>query len=101
MKQVLLLSHGQTVTARPIVCDSVNALGGVLNVAVSSRKLLMSCSAARHKYSTYLEDEKKKKETEASGRKRKALDDEVASFKKRKLAVETDICSLTKDADDC
>jgi len=64
VKQVLLLSHGQasvergfsvnrqvevenilgeTVTARRIVCDSVGELGGILNVDVSSRKLLISC----------------------------------------------------------
>ena len=121
VKHVLLLSHGQasvergfsvnrqvetenilgdTVTARRIVCDSVNAIGGVLNVDVSNRKLLMSCAAARHQYLAYLENEKKVKETEASGRKRKAMEAEVASLKKRKLAVETDIQSLTKDADD-
>jgi len=45
------------VTARRIVCDSVGAFGGVLNVDVSSRKLLMSCSSARQKYVTYLEDQ--------------------------------------------
>ena len=71
-----------------------------MNVDASSRKLLMSCSAVRHKYFTYLEDDKKKKETEASGCKRKALEDEVASLKKRKEALKTDIQSLTKDADD-
>ena len=32
------------------VATSVRALGGVLNVAVSSIKLLISCSSARHKY---------------------------------------------------
>ena len=63
--------------------DSVGALGGILNVDVSSRKLLISCSSALHKYVTYLEDQKKQKETEASGRKRKALEDEVASLKKK------------------
>ena len=45
-------------------------------------------------------EQKRQKETEVSGRKRKALEDEVASLKKRKVAVETDIESLTKDADD-
>jgi len=80
VKQILLLSHGQasvergfsinrqvevenilgeTVTARQIVCDTVGALGGVLNFDVSSRKLLISCSSACHKYVTYLEDQKK------------------------------------------
>ena len=82
------------------MCDSVNAIGGVLNVDVSNRKLLMSCAAARHQYLAYLENEKKVKETEASGRKHKAMEAEVASLKKRKLAVETGIQSLTKDADD-
>ena len=121
VQQLLLLSHGQasvergfsinrqveadnivgeTVTARRIVCDSVRVLGGVTNVDVTNKKLLISCSAARQRYLTNLEDEKRKKETEASGRKRKALEDEVAHMKRQKVALEQDVHSLTTDADE-
>jgi len=45
---------GETVSAWRIVCDSIDALGGVSNVDVSSQKLLISCSAARHKYTSLI-----------------------------------------------
>jgi len=119
--QLLLLSHGQasvergfsinrqveaenivgeTVTARRIICDSVRVLGGVTNIDVTNKKLLISCSAARQRYYSHLEDEKRKKQTEASGRKRKAIEDEVTSLKRQKVALEQDVSSLTKDADE-
>jgi len=63
----------------------------VTNVDVTNKKLLISCSAARQRYLTNLEDEKRKKETEASGRKRKALEDEVANMKRQKVALEQDV----------
>lgn len=122
VKQVLLLSHGQAsgehgfsinqqiesenilgeiVTARRIVCDSVNTLGGVLHVDVSTQKLLIfSCSAACQKNFTHLEDEKRKKETEASGRKQKALEDKIASLKMKKVALDKHVQTLMKDADE-
>lgn len=119
VKLLLLLSHGQALAEGRfsinrqieadsivgecwIVCDSGNVLDGVLSVDVSSKKLLISCSSACHKYFTHLEHEKRKKETEASGRKWKALEDEIANcgLKKQKVAVEKDVQSLTKDADE-
>jgi len=51
---------------------------------MTNKKLLISPSAARQRYLTNLEHEKKKKDTEASARKRKALEDEVANMKGRK-----------------
>ena len=91
---------GETVTARRIVCDSVRVLGGVTNVDVSNKKLLISCSAACQRYLTNLENEKRKKETEASGRKRKALEDEVPNMKRQKVALEQDVHSLMTRADE-
>lgn len=90
VKQVLLLSHGQatvecgfsinrnveveniageTVIARRIVCDYVSAVGGIWNVDVNSTQLLISCSAAQQKYLAYLEDNRRKQQTQESGRK--------------------------------
>jgi len=116
VKQMLLLSHGQasvergfsinrqveagnivgeTLTARRIVCDSVRVLGGVTNVDVTNKKLLISCSAARQRYLTNLENEKRK-ETEASDRKRKALEDEVANYEKAESGFRAR-CSVIND----
>ena len=120
VKQLLLLSHGQaavergfsvnrqveadnmtgqTLIARRLVCDHVNACGGVMNVDVTSKQLLISCSSARHKYFAHLEDEKKKHGNDERNRKRKCIEDEVDSLRKKKVAYEKDVESLTTDAD--
>jgi len=82
VKIVMLLSHGQatvergfsinkevesynlqedTFTARRLLRDHVNAVGGILNVDVANKQLQVSAAGARQKYLAYLDDEKKKK----------------------------------------
>jgi len=101
VQQVLLLSHGQatvergfsvdkqmetdnlacdTFEARRLVCDHV-AVVGVIDV--KNKHLLSSCSNARHRYRTFLEDQKKEQAKAASAGKRKAINDEVDQLKKR------------------
>ena len=91
VKIILLLSHGQatvergfsvnkevesynlqadTFTARRIICDHVNAVGGIFNVDAANKQLQVSASGARQKYLSHLEDQKKQK-TEQAGQKRK------------------------------
>ena len=103
VKIILLLSHGQatiergfsvnkevesynlqadTFTARRIICDHVNAVGGIFNVDVANKQLQVSASAARQKYLAHLEDQKKQK-TKQAGRKRKLVSDEVEQLKNR------------------
>ena len=48
---------------------------------------------------TFLEEEKKKRVDELKGEKRKLLEDEIDSMKKRKVQLEKDACFLHKEAD--
>ena len=102
LKIILLLSHGQatvergfsvnkevesynlqadTFSARRIICDLVNAVGGIFNVDVANKQLQVSAAGARLKYLAHLEDQRKEK-TEQAGRKRKLVSDEVEQLKK-------------------
>lgn len=44
----------QSLVAQCLVCDHINAVGGILNVSIT-QPLLTSCSAARKRYERYLE----------------------------------------------
>lgn len=81
------------------VTTYVNAPGGVLNVDVSNKRLLISCSSARQKYHAYLEAEKKKNDNEEKSKKRKLIEDEIDILRRKRRAVEQDIESLVIDAD--
>ena len=82
VKQLLLLSHGQasvergfsvnkqirtdnlaedSFVAKRIICDHVTSVGGLQNIDASDKHLLLAASSPRQKYSSYMEDEKKKK----------------------------------------
>jgi len=83
-----------------MVCDHVQSLGGIDNIDVTNKQLLLYCAIARQKYSTYLEDEKKNRSKVAAGQKRKALSDEVSELKVRRKALQTDAEALSAAADD-
>ena len=70
-----------TFSARRIICDHVNAVGGIFNVDVANRQLQLSAAGARQKYLAHLEDQRKQK-TEQAGQKRKHVNDEVEQLKK-------------------
>jgi len=121
VKQLLLLSHGQatvergfsvnrhievenitdeTVSSRRMICDHMKFVGGITNIDITNKRLLISCSSARQKYVAHLEDEKKKSAATAVGKKRKAVEDEIGELKIKRLKVQTDVDALTKAADD-
>jgi len=81
--------------AKRITCDHVASVGGLLNIDVSDKHLLLAASSARQKYLSYLEGEKKKKECSGRGQKCKLLNDEIDEIKKKKRCLQTDIDSLT------
>ena len=120
VKIVMLLSHGQatvergfsinkqvesdnlkedTFRTRRVICDHVNAVGGIFSIDVANKQLQVSAAGARQKYLAHLEDQKKQKTQEAS-RKRKLVSDEVDELKSKKLCLSKDIEAMRKSADD-
>ena len=120
--QVVVLSHGQaavkcgvsvnkevetenldtsTVAAKRLICDHMRVIGGLMNVDIHNKQLHVSCSTARQRYFTYLDDEKKMTEDEGKGLKRKAIADEVDDLESKKQKLQRDKDSVTAAADDC
>lgn len=64
-----------------------------------TKEMKVSVSSARSKYVTYLDEQKKLKESEASNRKRKVLLDDIEYFHKKKAHLENDILQLEKEID--
>jgi hypothetical protein len=58
-----------------MVCDHTAAVGGICNIDVDNKQLLLSCSNARQKYGLYLEEQKKNAADAVIMQKRKALSD--------------------------
>jgi len=79
-----------TFRATRIICDHVNAVGGIFNVDVANKQLQVSAAGARHKYIAQLEEQKKQK-TQQNSRNRKLVSDEVEQLKKQKLHISNDI----------
>jgi len=73
--------------------------GGIYAIDTSNKALLLSCSSAWHKYQLDLEQKKQDAMKDTVTRKRKAVDDEIQSLKRRNLELSTDIDSLTALAD--
>lgn len=120
MKLILSLSHGQAdvergfsvnnqvevenqmeqaLISRRLIIDHIRQIGGVTNISVG-KDMLSHAKNARQRYRTYLEEEQQKKKQEAKGEKRKSLENDIESLKKRKLQLEKDVASLVKDADE-
>ena len=120
VKIVMLRSHGQatverdfsinkevesdnlkqeTYWARRVICDHVNAVGGIFGVDVANKQLQVSAAGARQKYLAHLEGQKKQKTQQAS-RKRKLVSDEVEELKSKKLCLSKDIEAMCTSADD-
>ena len=121
VKHLLLLSHGQatverdfsvnkeievenlagsTFAAKRMVSDHIQFVGGIKKIDVSNKQLLLYCASAQHKYSAYLEDQKKNRSKVVAGQKRKALSDEVSELKAKRKALQTDAEALSAAADD-
>ena len=58
-------------------------MGGIDQVDVACRQLLLAASSARLKYNLYLAESKKKAEAEQSDKKRKAVSDQIEELKRR------------------
>ena len=58
------------VVSHRIICDQLRAVGGVLNVPVTKKRLAAAASS-RQKYEKYLQEERDKKKTGEEQRKRK------------------------------
>jgi len=99
IKRLKVITSRKTFSARRIICDHVNAVGGIFNVDVANKQLQVSAAGARQKYLVQLEDQKKQKTQQAS-RKRKLVSDEVEQLKKQKLCISNDIEAMRKAADD-
>lgn len=120
VKMLLILSHGQatvergfsvnrevdndnlhadTFCCRRLICDTVAYYGGIYALDTRNKALLLSCSSAWHKYQLDLQQKKTQAMKDTVTRKRKAVDDEIQNLKKRKVALSTDIDSLTASAD--
>ncbi|XDV26071.1 hypothetical protein PO909_029869 [Leuciscus waleckii] len=118
IKSLLLLSHRQAMVERGfsinkevetcnileksmealrLICDKISVCGGVLKVL--TKELMASVACARSRYRSYLEDERKKKQSSTQDLKRKAMQEEIEDLK-RKRTVLTEVCdSLQTDAD--
>jgi len=120
VRMLLVLSHGQaavergfsvnkpaeevhlqrdTFVANRIICDYVNYVGGIDQVDVTFKELLLSATSARQKYNLYLDECKKKAEAEQSDKKRKAMSDQIEELKKKKERLQQDISLLDTSAD--
>ena len=118
-QKLLILSHGQatvergfsvnkevercnmqenTVVAHRLVSDFVTQHGGVTKIPIT-KELLSSVASARSKYRVYLDEERRKKESDEQGKKRKALEDHLEELKKKKKTVQEVSESLARDAD--
>jgi len=82
-----------------IVCNHVRYVGGIDQVDVACRELLLAASSARQKYNLYLEESKKKAEAEQSDKKRKAVSEHIEEVKKKKARLQQDISSFEASAD--
>ena len=88
----------QSLVAQCLVCDHINAVGGILNVSIT-QPLLTSCSAARKRYERYLEQQRQNNKSEEGSRKRKSFLTEIEELKEKKRRTSVDIDGLIKSAD--
>ncbi|RXN37015.1 hypothetical protein ROHU_002437 [Labeo rohita] len=115
-QSVLLLSHGQATVERGfsinkevetcnllgeslealrLICDNVSSCGGVLKVPLT-KNLLASVASARSQYRLYLEQERKKRESDAQTQKRKAAEDELQELKQQRRVLD-EICAILEN----
>lgn len=90
--------NNDTYVARRCICDHVRAVGGIENVIVD-KSLLLSVSAARQRYLTHLEDQKRANKEKEKGEKRKSIEDEIHKLKTKKRRLHADEQSLEESAD--
>ena len=118
-KRLLLLSHGQasvergfsinkeisvenmtaqTLISQRVIKDHLLNVGGVTKVSLT-KELLVSASHARQRYQAHLDEEKRKREEQKRGEKRKATLEELDNLKQVKKRMKANIEALLKSAD--
>ena len=88
-----------SVAARRLICDHVQAIGAIFKIDLNDRQLQASCACARQKYTLSLEDEKKKKAQQAD-LKRKAVSEGRGRVKKLQISIQNDIDAMLISADE-
>ena len=113
-KKLLLLSHGQAsveqgfsinkeisvenmtaqmLISQRVIKDHLLNVGGVTKVCLT-KELLVSASHARQRYHAHLDEEKRKKEEQKRGEKRKATLEELDNLKEVKKRMKANIETL-------
>lgn len=82
--------RGDSITARRQVVDHVRRYKTLTSVPISTG-WIMYCSSARRKYIQDKEEQRKKREVEAVGRKRKRAEEIVEEMKAKKARIQKDI----------
>jgi len=80
-----------------LICDDVSNCGGVLKVPLT-KDLLASVASARSQYRLCLEQERKKRESDAQTQKRKAAEDELQELKQQRRVLDKVCAILENDA---
>ena len=62
----------ESVVAKRTICDYVTYVGGIEHVDVTNKKLILAATAARQKYSPYLNELHVKEANDEKSKKRKA-----------------------------
>ena len=88
-----------TLKAQRTISDHIKSAGGALNVKIT-KKLVLSVSMLKQRYSAYLDEVQKKKEESKKGEKRKMTCDELEELKTKKKAMECNRDALVKSADE-
>ena len=82
--------HEESLVAQRIICDHLQAVGGILKVNISNELMI----SARQKYMSHLEMKRNEKLREEGTNKRKSVLDEIDEMKTKKKRIKTDIDSL-------
>ena len=119
VKMLLVLSHGQatvergfsvnkqvetdnlyeeSVVAKRTICDYVSYVGGIQNVDVTNKKLILAATTARQKYCAHLSELHVKEANDAKSI--NVLQQDLEQLKNNKRRLQKDAEALEKEADD-
>ena len=91
--------HNETYVSQRVICDHVNSVGGLENIAID-KAMMLSVAGARQKYMMFLDEQKHSKAMIAVGKKRKNILAEIEELKRAKKRLETEANALQTDADE-
>ena len=94
----------KTLTAKRVVIDGIKSQLGVHNLhqvynGPITKKLMESCRSARMRYSVYLQDQEKKRKTEAGKRKQLVML-EITEMKAEKQKLESNSARMIGEANE-